>query len=94
MRLLAIENEIRPLMLGEEVVQKEQVRALYNLYLKGYVREITQKMGTNDVILTMECLTKREAESVLASLPLVRVGKSTFELHFLEPYQGFKGVMK
>ena len=94
MRILAIENELCPLMLGEkEVLLAEQRKAMYALYLHGYVREINQKEDSNGVILLMECVSKREAENYLAKLPLVRSGKSTFDIVVLEPYEGFRELV-
>lgn len=94
MRILAIENELCPLMLGEkEVLLAEQRKAMYALYLHGYIREINQKEGSNEVILLMECVSKREAENYLAKLPLVRSGKSTFDIVVMDPYEGFRELV-
>jgi hypothetical protein len=94
MRILAIENELCPLMLGEkEVLLAEQRKAMYALYLHGYIREINQKENSNEVILLLECISKREAENYLAKLPLVRSGKSTFDIIVLDPYEGFRELV-
>ena len=93
MKILAIENELCPLMLGEEVLLAEQRKAMYALYLHGYIREMNQKENSNEMILIMECVSKREAENYLAKLPLVRGGKSTFNIFVMEPYTGFKELV-
>lgn len=94
MRILAIENELCPLMLGEkEVLLTEQRKAMYALYLHGYIREMNQKENSNEMILIMECVSKREAENFLAKLPLVRSGKSTFDIFVMEPYDGFRELV-
>ena len=94
MRILAIETELCPLMLGEkEVLLAEQRKAMYALYLHGYIREINQREDSNEVILLMECVSKREAENYLAKLPLVRSGKSTFDIVVMEPYEGFRELV-
>jgi hypothetical protein len=94
MRILAIENELCPLMLGEkEVLLAEQRKAMYALYLHGYIREINQREDSNEVILLMECVSKREAENYLAKLPLVRSGKSTFDIVVMDPYEGFRELV-
>ncbi len=94
MRILAIENELCPLMLGEkEVLLAEQRKAMYALYLHGYIREINQRENSNEVILLMECVSKREAENYLAKLPLVRSGKSTFDIVVMDPYEGFRELV-
>ena len=94
MRILAIENELCPLMLGEkEVLLAEQRKAMYALYLHGYIREINQREDSNEVILLMECVSKREAENYLAKLPLVRSGKSTFDIVVMNPYEGFRELV-
>ena len=40
-------------------------------------------------MLILECNDKREAESALASLPLVKKGLIAFEVISLIPYDGF-----
>lgn len=95
MKFLAIENELCPLMLGEkEVLLSEQRKSMYELYLQGYIREFNQKEDSNEMILIMECITKRECVNYLAKLPLVRAGKSTFDIFVLAPYDGFKDLVK
>lgn len=94
MKILAIENELCPLMLEEkEVLLSEQRKAMYALYLQGYIREMNQKENSNEMILIMDCVSKREAENYLAKLPLVRSGKSTFDIYVMAPYEGFKELM-
>jgi hypothetical protein len=93
MKLLAIENELCPLMLGEEILLTEQRKAMYDLYLHGNIREMYQKEDSNEMILIMECISKRECENYLAKLPLVRAGKSTFNIQVMEPYKGFKEIL-
>lgn len=94
MKILAIENELCPLMLEEkEVLLSEQRKAMYALYLHGYIREMNQKENSNEMILIMDCVSRREAENYLAKLPLVRSGKSTFEIQVLRPYDGFKDLV-
>lgn len=94
MKILAIENELCPLMLGEkEVLLAEQRKAMYALYLHGYIREMNQKENSNEMILIMDCVSKREAENYLAKLPLVRSGKSTFDIFVMTPYDGFKELV-
>lgn len=94
MRLLAIENELCPLMLGEEILLSEQRKAMYALYVHGYIREMNQKEDREEMILIMECMSKREGQNFLAKLPLVRAGKSTFEVYVLEPYKGFTELVQ
>lgn len=91
MRFIAIENEVCPMMLGEkEVLLSEQSKAIHELYVLDYIREIHQKIDTTETILIMECISKREAEALLKKLPLVRAGKASFEVIPFGPYQGFK----
>jgi len=94
MKILAVETELCPLMLEEkEVLLSEQRKAIYALYLHGYIREMNQKEDSSELVLIMDCVSKREAENYLAKLPLVRSGKSTFEIQVLEPYDGFKDLV-
>lgn len=94
MKILATENELCPLILGEkEILLTEQIKSVHNLYLKGIVRELYQSKDSNLMIIVLECISYREAESYLAKLPLVRAGKSTFDIKVLEPYRGYMDLL-
>ncbi len=95
MKILAIENELCPLILGEkEILLSGQMKAIHDLYLSGKIREYYQKDSSNLLVLVLECISLREAENYLAKLPLVRAGKSTFDLFALEPYRGLDQVVR
>jgi hypothetical protein len=93
MKILAIENKLRPLMLGEEALLGDQAKAIYALYVHGYITQMHQKENSSEAILVLDCISKREAENYLAKLPLVRAGQSTFDVYPLEPFKGFREFM-
>lgn len=95
MKIMAIENELCPLILGEkEILNYEQKKAIHNLYLEGYIREVFKKDESESLVIILECSSRREAEHFLAKLPLVRAGKSTFDIVILSPFDGFKEFFK
>ena len=93
MKLIAKEIHLCPLMLGEEVLNIQQAKTIYDYYLKGFISEVHNIEETSEVVVKMDCLTRREAESLLSKLPLVRAGKSTFEIFEIKPYKGFEGLL-
>ncbi len=94
MKILARENELCPLILSEkEILLSGQMKAIHDLHIQGKIREIYQNGSSNLVILVLECISLREAENYLAKLPLVRAGKSTFDMSILEPYRGYDQVV-
>lgn len=94
MRFIAIEKSLCPLMLGEEVLQEQQAKQIYDLYLKNYILEMNCIEDSQEIVLKMEAISKREALAILSKLPLVRAGKSTFELIEIQPYSGFERWLK
>lgn len=93
MKLVAKEIHLCPLMLGEEALEQQQAKVIYDYYVKGYIYEMHHMEDTTNVLLKMDCLTRREAENLLGKLPLVRAGKSTFELFEIKPYKGFERML-
>lgn len=95
MKILATEQELCPLILSEkEILFADQRKALHLLHLSGRIREIYQQHNSNLVFLILECISLREAENYLTRLPLVRAGKSTFEIVSFEPYSGYSNLIK
>lgn len=81
-------------MLGEEVLESQQAKSIYDLYLKGYILEMNSLLDNKEVLIKMEAISEREAKAILSKLPLVRAGKSTFELLEILPYNGFERWLK
>lgn len=94
MKFIAKEIHLCPLMLGEEVLLTQQIKAIYAYYLQGLVYEIHHVGASSEVVLKIECLTRGEAEQALSKLPLVRAGKSTFDMYEIRPYAAFKELIK
>jgi muconolactone delta-isomerase len=90
MRILAIEREV-PGLGAEDFkphLTAEAARA-WELYQAGVIREIYFRQDRPDAVLILECADVEEAEDVLDTLPLVKVGLVTFEVIPLAPYPGF-----
>jgi len=93
MRFVAKEVHLCPLMLGEETLRVQQAKVIHDYYLKGMVQAVYHIDDSENVFMIMDCITKREAEVLLAKLPLVRAGKSTFEVNEIKPYRGYEGLV-
>ena len=55
----------------------------------GNDREMYFRPDRNEAVLILECMGQEEAQSVLATLPLVKAGLIAFEIIPLIPYNGF-----
>lgn len=94
MKLLAIEKETTPVNWGEEseVLVAESYR-VYHLFQEGIIRDIYFTETENAVII-LECASKEAAQSILATLPLVKAGLIGFDVMELRPYTGFDRIIK
>ncbi len=93
MKILAIEKELHSVdWTQQELVLKEEARAVYELYLRDSLREIyfTEK---NSAVLVLEAEDKDAAQTILNSLPLVKAGLIGFEIMELRPYTGLKRLV-
>lgn len=86
MKILALEHEI-PGAVGGSLV--EEARRVWQLQQEGVLREIYFRADQHTAVLMLECHDVAEAQTVLASLPLVRAGMIDFEVIPLAPYDGF-----
>ena len=90
MKILAIEVEaegVTPEQFAPHL--KLEARRVWELYQNGTIREIYFRADRSEAILILECTGVREAQRLLASLPLVQIGLITFEVIPLIPYPGF-----
>ena len=90
MKILALEKEV-PGATAEEFgphAKAEAVRA-WELYQAGVIRELYFRQDRPEAVLVLECADVREADQVLATLPLVKAGLITFEVIPLVAYPGF-----
>ncbi len=66
-----------------------EARRAWELVQAGTLREIYFRADRAEAVLMLECESVREAEKLLATLPLVAAGLIRFELIPLIPYPGF-----
>ncbi len=69
----------------------DEMRALWELYCDGVVREMYSPGGPG-AVLVLEVPAARDAEAAVASLPLAAAGVIEFELIELHPFTAF-GVL-
>jgi hypothetical protein len=75
---------------GEVVLHAaEEMRALWQLYRDGVVREMYMPGQQPGAVLVLETPAIQDAEAALASLPLVTAGVIEFELTELRPFAAF-----
>ena len=90
MKILAIE---RPIPGVNESAMKPWLKAeasrAWQLYEGGALREAYFREDRAEAVLVLECKDAREAQQLLATLPLVKQGYITFEVIPLRPYPGF-----
>ena len=91
MKILALEKEI-PDTTPEQFAPHLNAEAarVWELYQSGQLREMYFRGDREEAVLILECADKEEAESLLATLPLVKEGLIKFEVIPLVPYPGFE----
>ncbi len=94
MKILAIEKEINGVNWDSENETLEaEAYKVHELHQAGYLREIYFNENHN-AVLVLECESVKRAIELLNSLPLVQKGLIKFETMQLNPYTGFKRIMK
>ena len=90
MKILAIEHEL-PTATNEAFHQyaQEEARTAWELHQAGHIRELYFRADRPSAVLVLECVSVKEATTILAQLPFVREGLITFELIPLKAYPGF-----
>jgi muconolactone delta-isomerase len=91
MKILALEKEIPGItddQFAPPLLKEEAMRA-WELHQTGIIRELYFRPDRNEAVLILECKDVEEAQSVLATLPLVKSGLIAFEIFPLVPYDGF-----
>jgi hypothetical protein len=68
---------------------REEMRALWQLYRDGVVREMYSP-GQPGAVLVLETAARKDAETALAGLPLAAGGLIGFELIQLDPFSAFE----
>lgn len=90
MKFICVEKELNipKSKIPGDVMEAEALK-VYDLYVSGVLREIYFKEENNIAVLILECKDRSEAESLIASLPIVEKGYIGFDIIGLRPYPGF-----
>jgi muconolactone delta-isomerase len=91
MKILALEKEVAGItdeQFTPSILKTEAMRA-WELHQQGTIRELYFRQDRNEAVLILECKDIDEAQSVLATLPLVKAGLIAFEIIPLISYDGF-----
>ncbi|MGA3029269.1 MAG: muconolactone Delta-isomerase family protein [Candidatus Limnocylindrales bacterium] len=92
MRILAIERSVEGVTDAQftpEIMAAEALQA-WRLHQAGVIRELYFHDEENSAVLILECSNVAEAETALASLPMVGAGLIEFEVLPLRAYPGFE----
>ncbi len=91
MKILALEKEVPGISDDRFTPQvlKEEARQVWLLQQAGSIREIYFSKDKHEAIVILECSDVHEAQSILATLPLVKAGLLAFTCIPLIPYDGF-----
>ena len=93
MKILAIEKEIEGVKWNNmEDVLTQEARHVFQLYLSDVLREIYFTENKNAVLI-LETESKKTAEKLLNSLPLVKAKKIRFDIMELNPYTGYERLI-
>ncbi|MBN1398612.1 MAG: superoxide dismutase [Bacteroidetes bacterium] len=96
MKIIALEKELPGItddMFTSDILRTEAERAL-ELYQSGKIRELYFRHDRQEAVLILECDNMEEAQSVLATLPLVKKGLIAFEIIPLIAYPGFSRLLE
>jgi muconolactone delta-isomerase len=89
-KVLALERE-KPGLTADDFSPylREEAAQAWELHQSGKIRELYFNQDAHTAVLILECASADEAQTVLASLPLVQAGLITFDVIPLVPYSGF-----
>lgn len=91
MKIIALEKELNNARtIDFRKNAKAEAKALWQLYLKGIVREFYFRKEENLAVLILEAKSTQAAKNVLKKLPFVNKKLIEFELLPLKPYPGFE----
>jgi len=91
MKILALEMDVPGVTAAQFTPQRLKAEAAraWELHQAGVIRELYFRQDRHSAVLVLECQDVREAETVLASLPLVEEGLIKFDVIPLMAYPGF-----
>jgi len=93
-KILALERESGAADEAYAPHLEAEARRVWELYEAGSLREISFRLDEPRAVLELECASAKEAEELLATLPLVEQGLIEFELIPLRPYPGFSRLFR
>lgn len=89
MKILALEEEMPNLTPADFAPHRvAEAKRVWELQQAGILREVYFRTDRHTTVLILECEGTREAEAILASLPLVTHGLIRFQPIPLAPYSG------
>ena len=95
MKILAIENEYEGKSSDDfKPYLKDEAKAIWELYMKNFIREIYFRNDKTSAVLMKECESVEEAEKTLTELPLVKEKLIYFEIFPLVAYHGFERLFR
>jgi hypothetical protein len=95
MKILALEHENPNAQSANYAPHLEaEARHAWELSQQGIIREMYFRADRDEAVLVLECEGLEEAQSALATLPLVQAGLISFECIPLKPYPGFARLFK
>ena len=89
MKILALERDSSAADEAFAPHLEAETRRVFELFFDGSLREISFRLDEPRAVLELECASVKEAEELLATLPLAEQGLIEFELIPLRPYPGF-----
>ena len=94
MKILAIEKELKDVdWSNKSCILEQEARHVHELYISEYLREIYFNED-NNAVLIMECKSLEHAKEILDELPLVKEKLIKFKIMQLNPYTGYKRIIK
>lgn len=95
MKIIALEKETKTARtIDFRKNAKAEAKALWKLYLKGFVREFYFRKEKKLAVLLLEAKNKVEAKKVLSKLPFVYKKLIEVELISPRPYSGFQRLFR
>jgi hypothetical protein len=95
MKIIALEKELNDSRTSDfKKYAHAEAKVLWQLYLKGIVREFYFQKDENLAVLVLEVKSKQAANKELRKLPFVNKKLIKFELIPLKPYTGFERLFK
>ena len=91
MKIIALEKEVVGIADDKftPALLKEEAKRAWELHQAGIIRELYFRQDRHEAVLILECKDVKEAQSIIATLPLVKAGLIAFEIIPLIQYDGF-----